>query len=238
MMRSFRWNLFEAVLFGFASLGAVRAYEMIRDRNIPEIAPHLEQVCLDSWSSTDVTIPTCNAFLRDADTPSRKSRALVALGSAYGTKGDHARAIATYEEALRNDPENKLAFAFAAHEQIRVGACSQAVENLQRAIALDSQASWLKLLTFVRPHGLLGYHTHDLGEAYACLSDWPKAVASYGRAIEVRRQILAGENVFGYRDQLASSLERRAAAAEAMGDQTAAARDRAEAETLRTKPRP
>ena len=222
----------------FAVVGATHLYELFRDIDKDPMLTKLENVCTDFSFSAEIVIPTCELFLKFKNAPSALSRAGVALASAYAGKGDHARALATYAEAIRNNPENTLAFALLAREQIQTGACSLAVENLQRAIALDSQASWLDIFRFGRPSGLLDYQTHELGEAYACLSDWPKAVASYGQAVEVRRKILAGKNVFGYRSQLAGSLAGRAAAAEAMGDHAAAARDRAEADQLREKPRP
>ena len=91
-------------------------------------------------------------------------------GAAYARKGDHTRAIAEYDEAIRQDPKFSRAYWSRGNSYEFKGDYDKAIADYDEAVRLDPK--WANAY-------------YDRGVVYAVKGDLERAVADYSEAIRL-----------------------------------------------------
>jgi lipoprotein NlpI len=126
------------------------------------ISPHLRGLCLAAlvlmWAPalrgaaaqsqdvcgsgpTESWIASCGAIIDNPrETAARRSRALLARGSAFRQLGDAEHALADYSEATRADPENAAAWLDQGAVLMEKGEINAAIASFDTTIALNPRS--------------------------------------------------------------------------------------------------
>lgn len=156
-----------------AATGAVLALAMAA-------APALAQDSRRHWErcenedkvfAPDLQIGSCTALVQAGGTAAQMSAALNNRGNAYSDKGQFDRAIQDYDQAIRLDPNNGLAFCNRGSAHHRQGRFDLAIQDYGQAIGLYPN--------FVLAH-------FNRGIAYHATRRLPQAIADYEAVLRIR----------------------------------------------------
>jgi tetratricopeptide (TPR) repeat protein len=102
--------------------------------------------------------------------PGQSALQLMARGVAYGKKGDHDRAIAEYNEAIRLDPKLSAAFYNRGTAYLHKGDHDRGIADFDEAIRLEPNDAFLFAAR---------------GGAYGLKEQYDRALADYGEAMRL-----------------------------------------------------
>jgi tetratricopeptide (TPR) repeat protein len=86
----------------------------------------------------DLEIRGCSAVIRSGrDPPEQLARAFANRGRAWTEKGDYARAMHDFDNAIRLDPDFADAFNYRGIANVNQGRYDQAIQDFGQAIQLD-----------------------------------------------------------------------------------------------------
>jgi Flp pilus assembly protein TadD len=100
----------------------------------------------------------------------KSAEVLMASGRAYAKKGQYDRAIADYDEAIKLDPKDAIAFFTRGITYYAIDQDDRAIADLDEAIRLDQKNA---------------YFFSARGDAYADKGDHDRAIADYNVAIRL-----------------------------------------------------
>jgi tetratricopeptide (TPR) repeat protein len=134
-----------------------------------------DAACLElNRNLPDVVIVACTAALESRGLkPQQRPHVLVSRGRAYAKKGEHALAIADYDEALARDPDLAPALAHRAVAQAKRGRLDQASTDIGRVYELVLHPKTI-LGTALPVEGLL-----EFGEAMRDEGDYERAFEAF-----------------------------------------------------------
>ena len=112
------------------------------------------------------------------------SQVLLRRGLTYAEKGDYDRAIEDYNEAIRIDPEDPLAYDNRGNAYAGTGDHDRAIEDYEKAISVteESQRKHLLFADFNPNKALIHF---DRGCAYIGKGDFDKAIEDFDKAIDI-----------------------------------------------------
>jgi tetratricopeptide (TPR) repeat protein/tRNA A-37 threonylcarbamoyl transferase component Bud32 len=158
-----------------------------RYRTPKDVAAALEPFCSgigarsaeDRCSASSTIFPARLALAEEPAT----APDYIARGKAHFNRGEHARAIADFDAAVRLDPKNVKAYFNRGYTYRKMGAYSRAIADFDAAIRLDP--------------GLAKAY-YNRGNAHHARGDYARAIADFGEAIRLDPNNAQAYNNRGY----------------------------------------
>jgi tetratricopeptide (TPR) repeat protein len=161
-------------------------------------------VCVSHNSPADAAIIACTRIIHSGLFAGRAlAFAYNSRGIAWRKKGNPARAMADYDEAIRLDPGHVPAYSNRGNIHLNTGRYESAIADYDRAIRLDANNAFV---------------FSNRGQALGQIREYARAIADYDQAIRLRPQFALAHNgrawVLFKAGQFAEALESAERAAE------------------------
>lgn len=162
----------KASAFPTALIAAALSVASVTNAPAQDVVSPTPICALQSKATADQRIAACATLLASSGEANVAARVryLLVRADAYDDRGELARAIADYNEAIRLDPGNATAFENRGTAFLRNGNHDRAIEDYNEAIRLD-------------PNFALAYA--DRGAAYYFKKDYERAIKDYDEAIRL-----------------------------------------------------
>jgi len=148
-----------------------------------------------------------------ADENPKDAWAYINRGDARMAKGDYAKAIADYDEAIRLNPKDRWAYITRGNARMEIGDHAKAIADFGEAIRLNpkddsayinrgivwmSKGDYAKAIAdydeAIRLNPKLPWTYNNRGNAWAGKKEYVKAIADYDQAIRLNQYFLAYSN--------------------------------------------
>jgi tetratricopeptide (TPR) repeat protein len=171
-------RMFKLLLGGTALVGAALGPGPV-EAAAKVIGPGFGRICYEyarAGHASDEGLSACNQALTEQNlAPSERAATLVNRGILHMYAKAHALALASYEQALRVDPEQAEAYVNQGIALVNLGRDTEAVAAVNRALALNTARPELAYYTRGIAHEMLGNDRaafQDYRQASALKPEW------------------------------------------------------------------